>query len=73
MVCERGKESDRLKCRYRLEINRNLPLHAKWLVELYTKFTSFEERRVIIDGWKKAGRLGIISGATILPNDEPFI
>ena len=46
------------------------PLHAQWLVNIYTYFTSASH--VILKGWKKAGISGLLDGTTTLPPEDPF-
>ena len=49
------------------------PLHAQWLVNIYTYFTSASHGRdIIFKGWKKAGISGLLHRTTTLPSEDPF-
>ena len=45
------------------------PLHAQWLVDMFNFFTT---QKGIIKGWKKAGIVGVLDGAIVLPSEDPF-
>ncbi len=66
---ESGKPSEEIDVDLRLSMIK--PLHAQWLVNMYTYFTS-EGGESIIKGWKKAGVVGLLDGTTILPPADPF-
>jgi len=59
-----------------IEVNLRLtaikPLHAQWLVGMYNFFTTERGQQIINAGWKKAGILGLLDGATELPPTDPF-
>ena len=48
------------------------PLHAQWLVNLYNFFSTEKGRKVIYNGWMKAGISGLLDGTTVLPPEDPF-
>ena len=39
---------------------------------MYNHFSSFEGRRSIAKGWKKAGVSDVVSGSKKLPPEDPF-
>lgn len=59
---ESGKTADDIEVDLRLSVIK--PLHAQWLVNMYTFFTS-SGRDVILKGWKKAGISGLLDGSTV--------
>ena len=66
-----GKSVEEIEVDLRMSIIK--PLHAQWLVNIYTYFTSASHgREIILKGWKKAGISGLLDGTTILPPEDPF-
>ena len=62
-----GKQLD---VHFRLTVIK--PLHAQWLVDMFNFFTSQKGAEIIINGWKKAGIVGVLDGTTVLPSEDPF-
>ena len=48
------------------------PLHAQWLVNMFSYFTTSHGREIILKGWKKAGISGLLDGTTVIPPEDPF-
>ena len=48
------------------------PLHAQWLVNMYNYFTGPECKKVILEGWKKAGISGLFDSTTRIQEEDPF-
>ena len=66
-----GKSLEEIEVDLRMSVIK--PLHAQWLVNMYTYFTSASHgREIILKGWKKAGISGLLDGSTILPPEDPF-
>ena len=64
-----GKSTDDIEVDLRLSVLK--PLHAQWLVKIYTFFTG-DGQDIILKGWKKAGIGGLLDGTTNLPPEDPF-
>ena len=66
-----GKSADDIEVDLRLTVIK--PLHAQWLVSIYSYFTSSTHGRdIILKGWKKAGICGVLDGTVTLPPEDPF-
>jgi len=50
---------------------RTKPLHAQWLVNVYTHYTSASWPWYYL-GWKKAGISGLLDETSTLPPEDPF-
>ena len=48
------------------------PLHAQWLVNMYTFVFTSSGGDTTLRGWKKAGISGLLDGTTVLPPEDPF-
>ena len=66
---ESGKKAEDIEVDLRLSVIK--PVHAQWLVNIYTFFTS-SGRDTILRGWKKAGISGLLDGTTVLLPEDPF-
>ena len=60
-----GKSAEEIEVNLRMSVIK--PLHAQWLVNIYTYFTSASHGRDI-----KAGISGLLDGTTTLPPENPF-
>ena len=68
---QNGKSAEEIEVDLKMSIIK--PLHAQWLVNIYTYFTSASHgRNIILKGWKKAKIGGLLDGTTILPPKDPF-
>ena len=48
------------------------PLHAQWLINMFSYFTTSHGHEIILKGWKKAGISGLLDGTTVIPPEDPF-
>ena len=48
------------------------PIHATWLVELYSIFTSTEGKVYVLKGWEKARIKDVFNGKEVLPPVDPY-
>ena len=67
---ESGKQLEDIDVDFRLTVMK--PLHAQWLVDMFNFFTTQKGAEIIIKGWKKAGIVGVLDGAIVLPSEDPF-
>ena len=68
---DNGIELDDIEINYRLSVLK--PLHATWLISLYSHMNSPEGKEVSASSWKKSGIFeAIIMGSSKLPTLDPF-
>ena len=48
------------------------PIHATWIVSMYSHLSSSESRQSTAKKWKKAGVTDVVSGSKKLPPEDPF-
>ena len=48
------------------------PIYANWMVEMYNFLTGEDGCVIILNGWKKAGIIGMVQKTDILPPKGPF-
>ena len=66
-----GKSAEEIEVDFKMSVIK--PLHAQWLVNIYTYFTSASHGRdIILEGWKKAVIGGLLDGTTTLPPEDPI-
>ena len=68
---ENGVELDDIEVDYRISIL--IPLHAKWLVELYKYMSIDEGKEIVANDWKKVSIFGTIKlCSSSVPSLDPF-
>ena len=67
---ENGENVDDIEVDLRLTAIK--PLHAQWLVSMYNFFTSSKGEQIIVKGWKKAEKSGLLDGTTTILCADPF-
>ena len=60
-----------------IDVNFNLtrlkPIHASWMIEMDSFLNSEEGEEVVLNGWKKAGIIGVLCKTEKLPTKGPFV
>ena len=66
-----GVELDDIEVDYPLSVL--IPMHAKWLVELYNHMSTVEGKEIVANGWKKVGIFNAIKlGSSGRPSLDPL-
>ena len=70
-VMDKGQELEQIEIPLRLLIVK--PLHGKWLIEIYNKMTSADEKQVCLKVWQAAGKKDVVTkGLSSLASLDPF-
>ena len=48
------------------------PIHATWLMEMYSFITRAQGRVYVLKGWEKAGIKGVVTGKEVLLPADPY-